>query len=219
MERIAIFDLDGTLLNTLPDIAGSMNRSLKKLGLPTHDVQKYRLFTGNGSKVLTERALGDDNMQCFDELHTLYRDDYAKNSRRDTKPYDGIVNMIAALKKANCHILVYSNKDDSDVKSVMGYYLPQINHVAGKVEGFAPKPDTAGLVNEINKLNIKKPYEVYYIGDTITDMQCAKNLGAISIAVTWGFQNKEMLLSENPDFFAQTPSDVVKIILGDIDEV
>ncbi|HHU02642.1 MAG TPA: HAD family hydrolase [Christensenellaceae bacterium] len=218
MERIAIFDLDGTILNTLPDIAGSMNRSLEKIGLPQHDVEKYKLFTGNGSKVLTERALGD-NIQYFDELHTLYREDYAKNSRRDTKPYDGIVNMIAALKNADCHILVYSNKDDSDVKSVMSYYLPQISHVAGKVEGFAPKPDTAGLINEINKLNIKKPYKIYYIGDTITDMQCAKNLGAISIAVTWGFQNKEMLLSENPDFFAQTPSDVVKIILGDIDEV
>ncbi|MDO5021850.1 MAG: HAD family hydrolase [Eubacteriales bacterium] len=214
MKKVVFFDLDGTLLNTLPDIANSMNRALNKIGLKSHPVEAYKLFTGNGSKVLAEKALGG-NTEHFDELYNLYREDYAQNSRIYTKPYNGIIEMLDELKKAGCILIVYTNKDNSDAQDVISYYFKDkyFDKIQGRVDGFPPKPDPALAKNILKTMGLEEGVELYYLGDTKTDMQCARNIGAVSIAVTWGFQDKDMLITENPNFFVDTPNEAVNIIL------
>ncbi len=214
MNKLVFFDLDGTLLNTLPDIANSMNRSLNKLGLKSYPLDAYKLFTGNGSRVLTQRALKGDT-EHEEELYNLYREDYAVNSRVFTKPYDGIEDMLETLKRAGCLLIVYTNKDNEDAQDVINYYFKNniFNKVQGHMDGFPLKPDPSLAHYMLKNMGIGSRYGLYYIGDTNTDMRCARNIGAVSLAATWGFQTREMLEKEKPDFFIDTPKEAVNIIL------
>jgi phosphoglycolate phosphatase len=214
MNKLVFFDLDGTLLNTLPDIANSMNRSLNKLGLKSHPIEAYKLFTGNGSKILTKRAL-NGNEKYEEELYNLYREDYALNSRVETKPYEGIEDLLLTLKKAGCVLIVYTNKDNADAQDVIKYYFKDkyFDKVQGRIDGFPLKPDPSLAKHMLKEMGIGKEYTLYYMGDTVTDMQCAHNIGAVSIASTWGFQDRQMLAKGKPDFFIDTPEEAVNIIL------
>lgn len=212
MKNAVLFDLDGTLLNTLTDIAVSMNHALQMVGLKPHPVEAYKLFTGDGAVNLTKRALGE-HQEHLDTVYRLYRETYEKNSRNHTAPYPGIVSLLRALHSMGYKLLVLSNKDDSDAKAVVRYYLPEISfeRVQGKIENLPVKPDPALAFKMLRELDIT-PAQLWYVGDTVTDMRCAKNIGATSIAVTWGFQSKVMLMQGTPDFFADTAEELLDII-------
>ena len=147
MKRFVVFDLDGTLLNTIPDIAGAMNRALKRHGLPQHPNDSYKLFTGNGAKVLTQRAVGK-RTDMWQAVYQDYAQDYAAHSRVDTAPYDGIPQTLAELKRMGVHALVYSNKDDADTKDVIRHYFPGYEFLAvlGARAGIPLKPDPTALM-------------------------------------------------------------------------
>lgn len=214
MKRAVIFDLDGTLLNTLPDIAAAMNRALAQAGLPAHPEEAYKLFTGDGAKNLTLRALGK-RTDLFDQVYAFYSQDYARNSRVHTAPYPGIPDMLKTLSNAGMKLCVLSNKGDSDVRQVIAHYFRDIPfaHVQGVREGGPVKPDPRGPLEVAEAVGL--PGEAFwYVGDTVTDMRCARNAGMESVAVTWGFQTREMLSEAAPDHWADSSQALTFLLAG-----
>ncbi len=214
MKKAVMFDLDGTLIDSLADIADSMNRVLERNGLKAHPIEAYKLFTGDGAVNLAKRALGERS-DLAETVYLQYRAEYAAHSREKTKPYTGIPAMLKGLKNAGFRIIVLSNKDNSDAENVVRCYFPDIafDAVQGKVDGFAVKPDPALGNLVMNRLGIA-PDDMWYVGDTVTDMRCAQNLGAESVAVTWGFQSRNMLEKARPMHYADTPQALYDLIIG-----
>lgn len=215
MKKAVIFDLDGTLLNTLPDIAAAMNRVLEENGLPTHPERAYRLFTGNGARILTQRALGEGRSADLEErIYRQYAQDYAANSLVDTAPYPGIPGMLRTLSERGLKVCVFSNKDDSDVQPVIRHFFAdqQLAVVRGALPGVPLKPDPAAPLAIAASLGLT-PEDFLYVGDTQTDMRCAKNAGMDSVAVTWGFQTKEEIAPGQPGQYADSAEQLLDILL------
>ena len=211
MNRFVVFDLDGTLLDTVADIAASMNAVLARFGLPQHPKEDYMRFTGNGAKNLTQRALLD-RQDLLEAVYPAYLAEYALHSRELTQPYEGIPEMLKGLVERGIQLIVYSNKDDSDTKAVIAHYLPDIPFlkVLGSRPGVPLKPDPSAMEEVLSELGLNAE-EGLYMGDTVMDMQCAKNLNIYAIAVGWGFQTAEELLGESPDRLIHHPMELLKI--------
>ncbi len=212
MKNFVVFDLDGTLLNTIPDIAGAMNRALAKFGLPIHPDEAYKVFTGNGARVLTQRALaGRDDL--LEQVYEAYSEDYARNNQVYTAPYDGIPDLLRYLNEKDIGIIVYSNKGDSDTKEVIKHYFPAIRFLAvrGARADLPLKPDPTSL-NGLLKEHALDIQNGLYLGDTVMDMQCAKACKLPAVAALWGFQPKDKLAAEAPDFLLETPHDMLNLV-------
>lgn len=212
MKKVVIFDLDGTLINSLPDIAGSMNRVLAANRLPIHPVDAYKRFTGDGARVLAQRALGN-RQDMLDKVLAAYAADYAQNSRVDTRPYEGMADALKRLSDGGYAVCVYSNKDDADTQNVVSHFFPDIAFAAvqGRQDGLPLKPDPTAVLGMARTLGCP-PEAVWYCGDTVTDMRCAKNAGMRSIAVTWGFQPEADLRAMLPDYVAHSAEALCAII-------
>jgi len=212
MRDFVVFDLDGTLLNTLPDIAGAMNRVLFRYGLPQHPEESYKLFTGNGARVLTQRALaGQEDM--LEHVYSAYLLEYSRNSRVDTRPYEGITELLRQLLHTGVKLIVFSNKDDPEAKSVIAHYFPDIQFAAvlGSRSGVPLKPDPIALLALLEELELS-PGQGLYVGDTVTDLQCARAAKIPSVAVLWGFQPEEMLLGEQPGAVITDPFQLMPLM-------
>lgn len=212
MKHFVVFDLDGTLLNTLPDIAGAMNRVLFRFGMPQHPVDSYRQFTGNGAWVLTQRALAGQE-EMADHVYSAYLHEYARNSRVNTRPYDGIPQLLQSLPQQGIAAIVYSNKDDGDTRDVIGHYFPQMQFamVRGALRDVPLKPDPQALNEILDELELS-PQDGLYLGDTQMDMQCAKAVGIPAVAALWGFQSEEDLRSQEPEYVIEQPAQMLDII-------
>ncbi len=212
MIKLIIFDLDGTLLNTIEDISVSLNKSLKYYGLPTHNLETVLKMVGNGVDILIQRAVNPYNV-FFDKVKQYYLDDYNKNCGINTKPYDGIPQLIKDLQNKNIKIAVLSNKPHIDTITVMDkYFKDQFDYVIGKKEQNRIKPYSDGVIEVMNYFNIKNNNDVIFIGDSEVDVQTGINAKLKTIAVTWGFRTKEQLQGAN--YFANQPSDILNIIEG-----
>lgn len=213
VKKAVVFDLDGTLLNTLPDIAGAMNRALAAHGLSVHPEDAYRVFTGNGARMLTRRAVGLDDPVLVEQVFQTYAADYALHNRVDTVPYPGIPAALHALLDADFKVCVYSNKDDADVQPIIPHYFPDVAFAAirGRMDGLPLKPDPTSVLQIADELQLS-PQQFWYVGDTRTDMLCARNAGMTSVFVTWGFQQVEDLSSLTPDFAVDSASELVRLI-------
>ena len=216
MRDFVVFDLDGTLLNTLPDIAGAMNRVLFRYGLPQHPEESYKLFTGNGARVLTQRALAGQE-EMLEHVYSAYLLEYSRNSRVNTQPYEGIREMLRQLQDADVKLIVFSNKDDPETKSVIAHYFPDIHFsaVLGSRSGVPLKPDPAALLALLEELELS-PGQGLYVGDTVTDLQCARAAKIPSVAVLWGFQPKEMLLGEQPGAIITDPLQLMPLMEAEL---
>lgn len=212
MKKAIIFDLDGTLINSLPDISAAMNRALEKHGLPTYDEKAYQYMIGDGVVNLAMRAV-KAHAECLEDVLNAYRQDYARHSRVNTRPYAGIGEMLRALSKAGFHLCVFSNKDMSDTQSVVAHYFPDIPFAAvrGKTDHMPIKPDPAGALKIARDLNIS-PDECWYVGDTNTDMKCGSNAGMETIGVLWGFRTEEELIACGANHIAASPHSLLEII-------
>ncbi len=212
MPSFVVFDLDGTLLNTLPDIAGAMNRVLSRHGLPQHPEDSYRRFTGNGARLLTLRALAGRD-ELLDLVYHQYLKEYSGNSRVLTRPYDGVTDMLLALSALQVKLIVYSNKDDPEAKDVIRHYFPDIPFAAvlGSLPDKPLKPDPTALNGLMQRLKLD-PACGLYLGDTVMDIQCAKAAGLYAIAAGWGFQTREKLMKEQPDRLIVHPDEVLRIL-------
>lgn len=212
MRNFVVFDLDGTLLNTIPDIAAAMNRVLFRFGLPQFPEDSFRAFTGNGARVLTQRALAGRE-ELLDQVYPAYLNDYARNNRVNSAPYEGIPELLRRLNETDIGVIVYSNKDDPDTREVIAHYFPDIVFagVQGSRRDLPLKPDPTALKALMETLGLA-PEEGLYLGDTVTDMQCAKAAGIYAVAALYGFQPREELETQHPDAMIGKPLDLLGII-------
>ena len=212
MVRAVLFDLDGTLTNTLEDIADAMNRSLRLHSLPEWPLDAYRYLVGDGAKKLAERAVRDRQELAL-SVQQEYQAYYQEHTRVKTQPYDGVPEMLRALQDKGLKLAVFSNKPDADTKNVVAHFFPDIPWAAvrGQIEGIPVKPDPTGALAVAEALQIP-PAEFLYLGDTATDMHCAVNAGMLPIGALWGFRTAEELQSSGARQLVQHPMDVLSCL-------
>lgn len=214
-NRLFIFDLDGTLLNTIGDLAVGCDHMLSLRGLPTHTYEEYCSFVGNGIMRLVERALPE-------ELRTA---DYIKSARRDfvdfyiehidahTVPYEGMVELINLLQQRGAKLAVASNKFQAGTEKLIKKFFPSIEwvEICGNREGVPLKPDTALVDMILEKAGIEREGCVM-IGDSGVDIQTARNAGIRSVGVSWGFRSREELEENEADYIADNADELLQIL-------
>lgn len=204
-----IFDLDGTLLDTLGDLAASVNYALQRHGMPRHAVDDIRRFVGNGVRNLIIQSVPDGEADpMFESVLAMFRDHYGRNNAVLTQPYPGITDMLVRLKAGGKNIAVVSNKFDTAVKSLCSHYFGQLVDVAiGEHEGVRrkPAPDT---VNEALTLMKADRSTAVYVGDSDVDIVTATNSSLPCISVLWGFRDRDFLLAHGATTFAYTAEDI-----------
>lgn len=214
MKKLVIFDLDGTLLNTISDLANSTNYALSQLGFPTHEIEKYNFMVGNGINKLFERALpeGYKTEEYVLRVRSLFVPYYDKHNADESQPYSGIVELLEFLQSKNILIAVASNKYQSATEKLVAHYFPKIQFVAvfGQREGIKVKPDPTIIHDILGIAKIDKR-EVLYVGDSGVDMQTAKNAGVDACGVTWGFRPKEELAAFSPKYIVDTTNDLLSM--------
>lgn len=212
MVRAVLFDLDGTLTNTLEDIADAMNRSLRLHGLQEWPLDAYRYLVGDGARKLAERAVRDQQELAL-SVQQEYQAYYQEHTRVKTQPYAGVPEMLRALQDKGLKLAVFSNKPDADTKNVVAHFFPDIPWAAvrGQIEGVPVKPDPTGALAVAEALQIP-PAEFLYLGDTATDMHCAVNAGMLPIGALWGFRTAEELQSSGARQLVQHPMDVLSCL-------
>lgn len=215
-KRLAIFDLDGTLLNTIADLATATNQALDACGFPTHPIEAYPFFVGNGINKLFERALPaeartEENILRIRAHFLPYYDEHNADLSR---PYPGIPQLLENLQAAGIQVAVASNKYHRATEKLIRHYFPTIRFAAilGQREGVPIKPHPQ-IVEDILALVPVSKEEVIHIGDSGVDMQTALNAGVESIGVTWGFRPREELLQYSPTHLADTAKEIENIIL------
>ena len=199
--KLAIFDMDGTILNTLADLAASVNFALTAEGYPTRTIEEVRLFVGNGIRKLIERSVPRGTIvQNIDKVHEKFTAHYTKHCTDNTKPYEGINELLGELRKNGCKTAVVSNKADYAVQKLCIEYFPEyFDMVAGEQQPIykkKPAPDLVFLI--MDKLNVAAE-DTVYIGDSDVDIQTAVNAKVDCICVDWGFRSREFLLQNGAE--------------------
>lgn len=215
MMKAVVFDLDGTLLNTVEDLAQSTNVALQALSFKPHPLKQYYSFVGNGIDRLIERASGQAmGTPLFEEVKRLFMDHYRQHSMDKTAPYPGMQALLTALQEKGLHLAVLSNKDDAFIGALMQKYYPDISFAClmGKREEYLPKPDPTSLQAVLRDMGNTRE-ETVYVGDSDVDVQTAHNAGLFCIGVTWGFRSKEELLKEGADILVERPDEIEKWIM------
>lgn len=210
--KAVLFDLDGTLTNTLDDIADAMNRSLRLHDLPEWPVDAYRYLVGDGAKKLAERAVRERQELALSVQRT-YQAYYQEHTRVKTQPYAGIPEMLEAIQARGMPMAVFSNKPDADTKNVVAHFFPGIRWavVRGQMEGVPVKPDPTGALAVAAAMGVA-PGEVLYLGDTATDMHCAVNAGMHPVGALWGFRTAQELQESGAEHLAAHPKDVLDFL-------
>ena len=207
--QLAIFDLDGTLLNTLEDLADSTNYIMRQFGYPERTLAEVRSFVGNGIWKLLERsAPKGTSSEEIDRMFELFKEHYGAHCADKTKPYDGVMELLASLKKKGVRLAVVSNKADYAVKALCEQYFPgYFDEAVGERIGIVrkPAPDT---VNEVLKNLQMEKAQAVYIGDSEVDVQTARNAEMDCIAVDWGFRDKEVLEEAGAETSVSTPAEL-----------
>ncbi|MBR5908934.1 MAG: HAD family hydrolase [Schwartzia sp.] len=209
--RAAVFDLDGTLLNTLSDLADSGNELLASYGMPSHPESAFRYFVGNGSRKLMERILPGKSAEEIDEALVRYKAIYEKRLTAKTKPYAGIAETLSELKARGVRMAVCTNKHISAAEALIRKYFPAdiFDAYEGDRPGVPRKPDPAHVNIVLEKMNVR-PEETVYLGDSGVDMQTAVNAKALPIGVLWGFREKDELLENGAKILLSQPSELLE---------
>lgn len=214
MIKSIIFDLDGTLLNTIEDLANACNYALTTLGYKTHEVEKYKTFVGNGRYKLVERMLPEDrrDMENIEKALKLFDTYYEKHMIDMTKPYDGIMEMLDSLINIGINIAVVSNKPhEFTTEVVKNYFGDRFKVVYGHKKNTKEKPDPWAVLEVIEEFNVNKD-ECLYIGDSEIDINTAKNAGVKSVGVEWGFRGKGELEAAGANYIVNKPEQILEIL-------
>ena len=211
MKKLVIFDLDGTLLNTIADLANSTNYALKVLGYPIHEPDKYNFMVGTGINKLYGRALPDgekteENVLRVRQEFVPY---YDQHNADKSRPYPGVTELLETLQTAGMQLAVASNKYQTATEKLIAHYFPNIKFTAvfGQREGIPVKPDPI-IVKEILQIAKVQEEETLYVGDSGVDMQTAINAGVTSCGVTWGFRPRTELESFHPDHIVDNAEEI-----------
>ena len=208
-----IFDLDGTLLNTIEDIADSTNFALGKCGFPERTLKEITSFVGNGTDYLMSNAVPSNTPKDkLEECTFIYRNHYITNKNNKTGPYDGILNMLARLKDKNYKLAVVSNKFDSAVKELCGIYFSDYLEVAiGESPEVKRKPAPDTVFAAMEELD-SSPFECIYVGDSDVDVKTARNVGIPSIGVSWGLRPRQLLEDEGANYIIDKPDEIHEVL-------
>ena len=212
-KKTIIFDLDGTLIDSLEDIAVCMNKVLEELNLPIHKIDDYKYFVGSGVDVLVNNALKDSSQEIKNEVLKRFKKEYDQQLHAKTKPYAGIYELLDELKKLDYNLAVLSNKPHDFTVAYINYLFKDYNfkEVHGQKKEVPRKPDPIGAINIAKALNIPCS-EIFFVGDTMVDMQTAKSANMKAIGVLWGFRDEKELRDFGADFIVSNPLEILKII-------
>lgn len=205
-----IFDLDGTLLSTLDDLANSCNYALRINGMAERTIEEVRMFVGNGVRKLMERAIPDgDANPLFDKAYADFRQHYMLHNLDTTQPYPGVMDMLAELKRRGKKVAVVSNKFYAATQELCQHFFGSLVDVAiGERENIRKKPAPDTVNEALRQLGAKREGAVY-IGDSDVDVMTARNSGMPCISVLWGFRDKEFLLQHGAKTFVSSPSQIL----------
>ncbi|WP_278570729.1 HAD family hydrolase [Prevotella melaninogenica] len=205
-----IFDLDGTLLSTLNDLATSTNYALRWAGMPERTIEEIRMFVGNGVKLLMERAIPNGiNNPKFEETYAKFREHYLEHNLDTTSPYDGIPELLRELKRRGKKLAIVSNKFYAATQDLAKHFFPDTIKVAiGERETIRKKPAPDTVLEALRQLGASKEGAVY-IGDSDVDIMTAKNCGLPCISVLWGFRDKDFLIQHGGTIFVNKPSEIL----------
>lgn len=214
MKKLVIFDLDGTLLNTIADLANATNYALAKNGFQGHEENKYKYFVGNGADMLIQRALPEEtSKEVFNEVKKDFISQYTTHAAVYTAPYPGIVDTLEYLEEVGVKIAVASNKPHRETEKVVAHYFPDIRFqlIFGHRTGYNPKPDPQIVYDILNELKIEKK-DTLYVGDSSVDMQTAKASGLFAVGCSWGFRTREELLENGADAIIDSPQELIPLV-------
>ncbi len=216
MKKAVIFDLDGTLTNTLKSLWKSTNMALATAGLPPHEIDSYKYFAGNGAKELIRKSLiadGDTELVHFDSVMEAYNRIFEEYCMYEVKPYDGIRELLKALKEKGLHLAVNSNKPQPRTVDVVEeiFGKDMFDLLVGQCEERRRKPAPDGVNYILEQLHLNKE-DVLYIGDTCTDMQTGKSAGVFTVGALWGFRDRQELVENHADAIIEKPLELLQYI-------
>jgi len=214
MIRAIVFDLDGTLLDTVPDIAAALNRALAACGLPTHDQKTVETFLGGGIRdAVMKAAPAGTPLETIERVLELYRDDYVAHCTEKTVLYDGVREMVDGFAARGWKLGVLSNKTEATAQKIIAHFFPegQFSAVFGRVPERPLKPhvDAAKPVLDAMRLS---PHEIAYAGDSNTDILFAKAVGMLPVATPWGYRSREELIEAGAELIAENALDLLKLL-------
>lgn len=212
MFKLVIFDLDGTLINSLEDLGTAINVSLEKMGLPTHSMDKFNYFVGNGIRKLCERAVGE-HQDRVDELYKLFGEYYGSHYAVYTKPYENVNQLLETLKDNNIKIAVASNKAENFVVQIVSELFPSIkfDSVKGQVDTRDKKPSPEIVFQIMQELGISKEQTVM-VGDSNVDITTGKNAYIYTIGCLWGFRDYQELSQAGADSIVSNPLEIIDLV-------
>ena len=217
MKKLAIFDLDGTLLNTIEDLGYAANHALQAHGYPTHSIASYPFFVGNGVRRLIERVLPEDarTEATIDRLLVTFKEYYNDHNTDYTKPYEGIPELLSLLSSRGVAIAVASNKYQAATEKLISHFFPTLAFIAveGQKEGVPVKPDPSIVFEILAKAKTPKA-DTIYIGDSGVDMETARRACVDSVGVTWGFRPEKELVENHADTIVNSPGDIEKLVFS-----
>ena len=212
MYKTFIFDLDGTLLDTIGDLAASVNYALRTNGMPEHSTDDVRRFVGNGVRLLMERAVPDGAANpLFDDAFADFRQHYMVHSLDTTRPYDGIPETLAELKSRGCRLAVVSNKFMSATQELIRHFFPDTIEVAigeHEAEGIRKKPAPDTVFAALKQLGVGTE-DAVYVGDSDVDILTARNSGLPCISVLWGFRDRDFLIQHGAKTLISAPHELL----------
>ncbi len=212
MKKLVIFDLDGTLLNTIADLGNACNYALRMMGYSEHALSTYNYMVGNGVRKLIQRAEPDADEETIDKLLAIFREYYDEHCTDETKPYPGIPELLRDLTDREIAIGVASNKYEAAVVKIVKHYFPDIPFVAllGQTDDRPTKPDPSIVFAMLNEYPTPKR-DILYVGDSAVDMETARRACVESVGVTWGFRPVSELRKAYADHIVNRPSEILRL--------
>jgi phosphoglycolate phosphatase len=213
--KLVIFDLDGTLVNSVQDLGVAVNTSLEKMGLPTHDMDKFKHFVGNGIRKLCERSLDSNNQHRVDELFTLFNEYYGTHYAVHTKVYPNVLELLEYLQQNGVKIAVASNKAEKFTTQIVTDLLPNVkfDSIKGQVETRDKKPSPDIVFDTLKELGVSSE-DAIIVGDSNVDIQTAKNSGLKSVGCLWGFRDYLELSQAGADYIISDPLEIENIVIN-----
>ena len=212
MKKGCIFDLDGTLVNSLMDLACSVNRVLEKHGLEPHELQAYNQFVGNGVKKLIERALGAEHQDLFDECLEEFHEDYEEHCLDHTRPYEGMYETLCKLHQQGVQLAVVTNKPHNLAIKIVETLFPEMfTSILGQQDLYPVKPSPQSTIITLATMKLSKE-DCFFIGDSDVDIHTADEVEMDSIGVSWGFRGRQELEMAGATFVCDKPEEIEELV-------
>ncbi len=211
--KAVFFDMDGTLVNSMNDLAVATNYAMGEFGYPEKPIENYAYYAGNGIYVMIERALEPNKVDpdTLKQIRDIFFDYYKDHCTVHTTVYSGVAELVAALKQKGMKVGCITNKVEPIAKNIINHFFGGMDVVYGQVDGVPNKPDPLLTLKALKELDLS-PEECLFVGDTSVDMETAKNSGAVSCGVLWGFRTEEELKNAGANYIVKEADEILRII-------